>query len=214
MNNQNKLSVFYNEALKFIKTSNYKGAINFINKNLDIFNSDNDLALIYLNSGYLNNKLGFHNIAIDNFSQSIFYEKKIENLKGRSKELPFHGRSDSRYKNGDYKGSIEDKIKAKKIRSFENIQLGNSRDSYLDYRNILTNKFKEKDLHPEYRFLINIAKSKRGKYDLIEDYKKVINDKKIEDIYKKLEILSESKYRAGDFKSSIKTIRRAEKYLQ
>ena len=41
----------------------------------------------------------------------------------------------------------------------------------------------------------------------------VISNKKKEEVIKKLEFLSESKYNIGDFKGSIKAIRRAEKYF-
>ena len=41
---------------------------------------------------------------------------------------------------------------------------------------------------------------------------KVINYDKQEEVMKKLEVRSEIKYKAGDYKASIKAIRRAEKY--
>ena len=44
------------------------------------------------------------------------------------------------------------------------------------------------------------------------DYKKVITNKRKEEVLRKLEFLSDSKYKVGDYKGSIKAIRRSEKY--
>ena len=68
------------------------------------------------------------------------------------------------------------------------------------------------DLEPKYKVLIKGSKIKKSKYDLISDYKKVISKKRKEDVIKKLELISESKYEIGDYKGSIKAIRRSEKY--
>ena len=57
-----------------------------------------------------------------------------------------------------------------------------------------------------------MSKIRKSKYDLISDYKKVISNKRKEEVIKKLELLSELKYQSGDYKGSIKAIRRAEKY--
>ena len=70
----------------------------------------------------------------------------------------------------------------------------------------------EIELEPKYKILVKVSKIERNKYDLIADYKKVISNKKKEEVIKKLESLSESKYKSGDFKASIRAIRRAEKY--
>ena len=41
----------------------------------------------------------------------------------------------------------------------------------------------------------------------------MISEKRKEEVINKLEVISESKYKIGDYKGSIKAIRRAEKYF-
>ena len=82
----------------------------------------------------------------------------------------------------------------------------------IDYKNILLGTFQEIELESSYKTLIKVSKIKKSKYDLIADYKKVISKKRKEEVIRKLELLSEEKYKVGDYKGSIKAIRRAEKY--
>ena len=119
MKNLDKSSSFYDEVINFIVLDDYDRAIKSIKKNIDNFQNQDDIALAYLNCGFLNDKLGDNISAIDDFSMSIFYETKIDIIKQRSKDISFSGRSNSRYKIGDYQGAIEDKRKAKKIRLLE-----------------------------------------------------------------------------------------------
>ena len=205
-------SSFYYEAINLIDLDDYDGAINSIKKNIDSLENPDDIALAYLNCGFLNDKLGENISAIDDFSKSIFFESKIDIIKQRSKDISFSGRSNSRYKNGDYQGAIEDKRKAKKIRLLEIEQSPDSSNIKIDYKNILLGSFSEMDLELKYQVLIKVSKNKKSKYDLIADYKKVISNKRKEDVIKKLELISESKYKTRDYKASIRAIRRAEKY--
>ena len=203
---------FYDEAIKLIDIEDYAGAIKSIEKNIDRLENYDEKALAYLNCGFLNDKLGDNLNAIDNFSKSIYFEAKIDFINKRSKDISFSGRSNSRYKNLDYQGAIEDKIKAKKIRLFE-IDRSNELDkNKIDYKNILLGTFKTMDLEPKYNALIKGSEIRRSKYDLIADYKKVISEKRKEEVINKLEVISELKYNNGDYKGSIKAIRRAEKY--
>tara|TARA_Y100001968_G_C19428144_1_gene755526 strand:+ start:1092 stop:1442 length:351 start_codon:yes stop_codon:yes gene_type:complete len=95
--------------------------------------------------------------------------------------------SESKYKSGDFKGSIEDRRKAELLS-----------------KNIIDSKaFKE---------LINKINPNKSKYNLIEDYKKRIDDKKKKQIVIMLENISMIKYNKGDYKGSIRALRRAEKY--
>ena len=98
--------------------------------------------------------------------------------------------SDEKYKNGDFKGSIEDKLEVKSILK-----------SYSSHENIKAILKKE----------LNLLYS--SKFDLINDHKKKINDQKRNSIIKLLERKSEEKYRNGDFEGAIKALRRSEKYL-
>ena len=86
------------------------------------------------------------------------------------------------------------------------------RPIHIHYRNILLGTFIKIDLEPKYNMLIKVSKIQKSRYDLIADYKKVISNKRKEEVIRKLEFLSESKYKFGDYKASIRAIRRAEKY--
>ena len=195
-----------------IDLDDYDGAINSIKKNIDSLENPDDIALAYLNCGFLNDKLGKNISAIDDFSKSIFFESKIDIIKQRSKDISFSGRSNSRYKTGDYQGAIDDKRKAKKIRLLEIDKSNELDNNKIDYKNILLGTFIKMDLEPKYNALIKGSKIKKSKYDLIADYKKVISEKRKKEVINKLEAISESKYKIGDYKGSIKAIRRAEKY--
>ena len=105
-----------------------------------------------------------------------------------------------------------DKRKAKSIRLIETNLSSESTNFKIDYKNILLGTFIKVDLVPKYETLIKASKIQKSKYDLIADYKKVISNKRKEKVIKELEFLSESKYKVGDYKGSIKAIRRAEKY--
>ncbi len=207
-----EVSSFYDEAINLIDLDDYEGAIQSIKKNIYTLASQDDIALAYLNCGFLNDKLGDNLSAIDDFSKSICFEAKIDIINQRSKDISFSGRSNSRYKNGDYQGAIEDKRQAKEIRLLESDKCPEFNTNIIDYKNILLGTFIEIDLEPKYNTLIKGSKVQKSKYDLIADYKKVISKKRKEEVIKKLEIISESKYKLGDYKGSIKAIRRAEKY--
>ena len=207
-----KSSSFYFEAINLIDLNDYDGAIKSIKGNIDKIESQDDIALAYLNCGFLNDRIGDNISAIDDFSKSISFEAKLDIINKRSKDISYSGRSNSRYKNGDYKGAIEDKRKARKIRLLEIDKSKGIDKTKIDYKNILLGTFLKIDLEPKYNILIQGSKIQKSKYDLIADYKKVISVERIEEVIKKLEFISESKYKNGDYKGSIKAIRRAEKY--
>ena len=212
MKSVNESSFFYNEVINLIDSSNHEGAIKSIKKNIDRLKTPDDIALAYLNCGFLNDKLGDFISAIDDFSESIYYEAKLDFIYQRSKDISLSGRSNSKYKNGDYQSAIDDKRKAKKIRLLEIESSPESNHIKIDYKHILLGTFVKSDLEPKYKILIKVSKIEKSKYDLIADYKKVISNKRKEEGIKKLELLSESKYKVGDYKASIRAIRRAEKY--
>ena len=205
-------SSFYYQVINLIDLEDYDGAIKSIKKNIDSLQNQDDIALAYLNCGFLNDKLGDNLSALDDFSNSIFFESKIDFIKQRSKDISFNGRSNSRYKTGDYHGAIDDKRQAKKIRLLEIDKSNEIDNTKIDYKNILLGTFTKIDLEPKYYALIKGSKIRKSKYDLIEDYKKVISVKRKEELINKLEAISKSKYKIGDYKGSIKAIRRSEKY--
>ncbi len=206
-------SSFYDEAIYLIDLNDYQGAIKYFKNNIDSLVNEDDVALAYLICGFLNDKLGDNLSALDDFSKSICFESKMDTINQRSKDISFSGRSNSRYKNGDFQGAIKDKREAKKIRLLEINQSSELNDSRIDYKNILLGTFIKTDLESKYNALVKASKIRKSKYDLIADYKKVLSSKRKKEIIKKLEFISESKYQIGDYKGSIKAIRRAEKYF-
>tara|TARA_Y100001968_G_scaffold166930_1_gene152897 strand:- start:1140 stop:1781 length:642 start_codon:yes stop_codon:yes gene_type:complete len=212
MKSFNESLPFYEKVINLIDLDDYKGAIKSIKKNIDALSNHDDIALAYLNCAFLNDKLGDHLAAIDDFSTSIIFEAELDTLNLRSKDISLNGRSNSRFKNQDYEGAIDDKRKAKKIRLLELDKFSELNIIQIDYKSILLGTFNKIYLEPKYKTLIKVSEIKKSKYDLIEDYKKVISKKSKNEVIKKLEILSESRYKLGDYKASIKAIRRAEKY--
>ena len=97
--------------------------------------------------------------------------------------------SDQKYKEGDFKGSFEDKLE---VRSLLESNLCDK-----NIKNIL-----KKELTRLYN----------SKFDLIYDHKKRIDDQKRYKIIKLLENKSKEKQLIGDFKAAIKALRRSEKY--
>ena len=205
-------SFFYNEVINLIDSDDNEAAIKFIRMNIATLLNPDDIALAYLNCGFLNDKLGDIVSAIDDFSKSISFESELEILDQRSKDIAFNARSNMKYKNGDYKGAIDDKRKAKDIRLLELDKFPELKYIKIDYKGILLGTFIKFELEPKYKTLIKVSKIKKSRYDLISDYKKVISNKRKEQVINKLELLSETKYNIGDYKASIKAIRRAEKY--
>ena len=205
-------SFFYEEANNYIDLDDYKSALESIKNRIDSLEDLDDIALAYLNCGFLNDKLGDNLSAIQDFSKSISYEGKLDKINQRSRDISFNGRSNSRYINEDYQGAIEDKRKAKKIRLSEIEESSGINITKIDYKSILLGTFMEIDLGPKYNALIKCSKIRRSKYDLIADYKKVISEKRKDEVIRKLELISELKYKSGDYKGSIKALRRADKY--
>ena len=98
----------------------------------------------------MNDKLGDYLSAIDYFSRSISIEAELEMINQRSKDVALSGRSNSRYKNGNYHGAIEDKRKAKKIRLLEIDRFPMLNNFRIDYKNILLGTFLKIDLGSKY----------------------------------------------------------------
>ena len=212
MRNSDDSPSFYNEAINLIDLNDNEGAIKSIKNNIDKLKNPDDIALAYLSCGFLNHKLRAYSSAIDDFSKSIYFEAELKNIHKRSKDISYSGRSNSSYKKGYYEGAIEDKRQAKKIRLLEISRFPETNNLKIDYKNILLGTFIKIELEPKYKTLIKASKIEKSRYDLIADYKNVITNKRKEEVIKKLELLSESKYKYGDYKASIRAIRRAEKY--
>ena len=98
--------------------------------------------------------------------------------------------SEKKFKLGNFKGAIDDKMKANAI---------------------LKSKSCDEKITQKYRKeLSNLYSSK---FDLIFDHKQKIDQIKINEIVKKLERKSEEKLKNHDYRGAIKALRRAEKYI-
>ena len=98
--------------------------------------------------------------------------------------------SEKKFKLGNFKGAIDDKIKAKAI---------------------LKSKSCDEKMIQKYRR--ELATLYSSKFDLIFDHKLKIDEVKINEIVKMLERKSEEKLKNHDYKGAIKALRRAEKYI-
>ena len=98
--------------------------------------------------------------------------------------------SENKFKQGNFKGALDDKIKANAI---------------------LKSKYCDEKMIEKYRKeLSNLYSSK---FDLIFDHKLKIDEIKINEIVKMLKRKSEEKLKNLDYRGAIKALRRAEKYI-
>ena len=98
--------------------------------------------------------------------------------------------SEKKFKLGNFKGAIEDKMKANVI---------------------LKTKSCDEKIIEKYREELSILYSSR--FDLIFDHKQKIDEIKRNKIVKMLKNKSKNKLKELDYKGAIKALRRAEKYL-
>ena len=98
--------------------------------------------------------------------------------------------SEKKFKQGNFKGAIDDKRAA-------NI--------------ILKLKCEDKEITEKYKE--ELSKLYCSRFDLIFDHKAKISEFKKFEIVKLLEQKSEEKFKKGDYKAAVKALRRSEKYL-
>ena len=98
--------------------------------------------------------------------------------------------SENKFKRGNFKGALDDKIKANAI---------------------LKSKSCDEKMIQKYRKELSSLYS--SKFDLIFDHKLKIDEIKINEIVKMLENKSKEKLKNLDYKGAIKALRRAEKYI-
>ena len=98
--------------------------------------------------------------------------------------------SEKKFKLGNFKGALDDKIKANEI---------------------LKSKSCDEKIIEKYREELSSLYS--SKFDLIFDHKLKIDEIKINEIVKMLERKSEEKLKNHDYRGAIKALRRAEKYI-
>ena len=98
--------------------------------------------------------------------------------------------SEKKFKLGNFKGALDDKIKANEI---------------------LKSKSCDEKIIEKYREELSILYS--SKFDLIFDHKLKIDEIKRNEIVQMLERKSEEKLKNHDYRGAIKALRRAEKYI-
>ena len=98
--------------------------------------------------------------------------------------------SENKFKGGNFKGALEDKIKA---------------------NTILKSKSCDKKIMEKYKEELSSLYS--SKFDLIFDHKLKIDEIKTNEIVQMLERKSEEKLKNLDYRGAIKALRRAEKYI-
>ena len=98
--------------------------------------------------------------------------------------------SEMKFKLGNFKGAIDDKMKANAI---------------------LTSKSCDEKIMKKYRKELSSLYS--SKFDLIFDHKQKIDEIKRNKMVKMLEYKSKEKLKNHDYKGAIKALRRAEKYF-
>jgi len=98
--------------------------------------------------------------------------------------------SENKFKQGNFKGALEDKMKANAI---------------------LKSKSCDEKIIQKYRKELSSLYS--SKFDLIFDHKLKIDEIKRNEIVKMLEQKSKEKLKSHDYKGAIKAFRRAEKYF-
>ena len=98
--------------------------------------------------------------------------------------------SEKKFKLGNFKGAVDDKMKAKEI---------------------LKSKSCNERIIKKYRKELSSLYS--SKFDLIFDHKQKIDEIKRNEIVKMLEYKSKKKLKILDYKGAIKALRRAEKYF-
>ena len=98
--------------------------------------------------------------------------------------------SEKKFKLGNFKGALEDKMKANAI---------------------LKSKSCDEKIMEKYKKELSSLYS--SKFDLIFDHKLKIDEIKINEIVKLLEHKSEEKLKNHDYRGAIKALRRAEKYI-
>jgi len=97
--------------------------------------------------------------------------------------------SEKKFKLGNFRGALEDKMKVNEI---------------------LKSKSCNKKIIDKYRK--ELSRLYLSKFDLIFDHKLKIDEVKINEIVKMLELKSEEKLKNHDYRGAIKALRRAEKY--
>ena len=98
--------------------------------------------------------------------------------------------SEKKFKLGNFKGALDDKIKANEI---------------------LKSKSCDKKMIEKYRE--ELSSLYYSRFDLIFDHKLKIDEIKINEIVKMLESKSKEKLKNLDYRGAIKALRRAEKYI-
>ena len=208
-----KESNYYQRGIEDYNINDYNSSVlNFL-RFISISIDNNDIALAFLNCGFIYFRLGKYNSSISYFSKAIRLEEKIGILINRSKSISYRGRCEAKYKSGDFKGAVNDMFKSIELKESEKLY-----NNYTEKTSCYSRDLDRKDksdiaFGQKYDFLLEISNLSQTKYDLIKDYKKVLNEVKKVDVICRLKKRVEQKYALGDYKGTIRAMRRLEKYL-
>ncbi len=203
---------FYNKLFSLIEENDYLFAVENLIKYINSLDDYSEIEFAFLNCGFLNYKLRKYKEASEDFSKSIQFQNKHQSLTLWSRDISYSARSHTRYKLDDFRGGIEDMRMAREIRRQESLKYDKTNFRIFDYRSILLNSSTEFSLNLKYKLLVKMSQINKSKYDLVADYKKIINQDKRDKIINELEGISDLKYKKGDYKGSIRALRRSEKY--
>ncbi len=134
------------------------------------------------------NKLFF--IYADRIDFSLYKKMKNSGLLILENLIRLTRSSENKFKRGNFKGALDEKLKAKAI---------------------LKSKSCDEKIIKKYRK--ELSRLYDSKFDLIFDHKLKIDEIKINEIVKMLELKSEEKLKNLDYRGAIKALRRAEKYI-
>ena len=195
------------KAEELLILKNYKTSSQEFVKIFNLLINNKEKAMLSLIIGLLNYKIKDYQNSIKQYNTGIQLNHKEKYIKS----ILYYYRSEANYKTQEYKASYVDRVIAKNIIKLEEIKRittsydANIKEIYFDKIKIL-DYLKVSTIQS--LFSINIAK-----YDLIKDYLKVINTNRKLIIVDNLYTRANDKYHNSDYKASIRSLRRLEKYL-
>ena len=209
---EDSLSI-YLKSIYHISERKFDSALDLLSDFNQITNTKDDVLYTYLFCGYLRSLIKKHLLAINDFSMVIELSIKSENNLFLL-SLAFQGRSEAKYKTNDFRGAFYDLLKSQKyLKLYEN-KFNETIQSVLNRCLLFDLQLQLNSLENlRFHLLSRINESIVSKYDLITDYKKRLDKQKRLDIYNKLKKSSEIFFSKGDYKRSIKALRRAIRYL-